>query len=308
MRIPKLGAVPTVLTLVVAFSSHNVQALPQFSVFPGFGFGQAFQPFVQPIQNFNNNVFQPFMQGVMHMIMGHDHGHKFVDDGTESPQATGHDEMFPRDCGRDPDEGTGKLCFPDGLLCQNRVSKAGVQRFRNHYYYFSWLDSDFQLSRGHWSWFNARNYCRKRCMDLVSLDTQQEYDWIKGFMDANVPYFWTSGRLCDFDGCDRPDLFPKNINGWFWSATQVAMPPTNSTRSFHSWSHTGGLGVPQPDNREETQLHGETEACLAVLNNYYGDGIKWHDVACTHEKPIICEDVDGHLAYARQHFPAIRIP
>ena len=37
-------------------------------------------------------------------------------------------------------------------------------------------------------------------------------------------------------------------------------------------------------------------------------GIKWHDVACTHEKPIICEDVDGHLAYARQHFPQIRIP
>ena len=35
-------------------------------------------------------------------------------------------------------------------------------------------------------------------MDLVSIDTQQEYDWIKGFMDGNVPYFWTSGRLCDF--------------------------------------------------------------------------------------------------------------
>jgi len=308
MRIPELGAVPVVLTLVVLFSSHNVEALPQFASFPGFGFGQAFQPFVRPIQNFNTNVFQPFMQGVMHMIMGHDHGHKFTDDGTESPQATGHDEMFPRDCGRDPDEGTGKLCFPDGLLCQNRVSKAGVQRYRNHYYYFSWLDSDLQLQRGHWSWFNARNYCRKRCMDLVSLDTQQEYDWVKGFMNANVPYFWTSGRKCDFDGCDRPDLFPKNINGWFWSATQVAMPPTNSTRSFHDWSHTGGLGVPQPDNREETQLHGESESCMAVLNNYYGDGIKWHDVACTHEKPIICEDVDGHLAYARQHFPQIRIP
>ena len=37
-------------------------------------------------------------------------------------------------------------------------------------------------------------------------------------------------------------------------------------------------------------------------------GIKWHDVACTHEKPIICEDVEGHLAYARQQFPQIRIP
>ena len=24
-------------------------------------------------------------------------------------------------------------------------------------------------------------------------------------------------------------------------------------------------------------------------------GIKWHDVACHHEKPIICEDEPGHL-------------
>ena len=66
------------------------------------------------------------------------------------------------------------------------VSKAGVQRFGNHYYYFSWLDSDFQLSRGSWSWFNARNYCRKRCMDLVSFETPQEWDWVRGFMDGEI--------------------------------------------------------------------------------------------------------------------------
>ena len=45
---------------------------------------------------------------------------------------------------------------------------------------------------------------------------------------VNVPYFWTSGRLCDFDGCDRPDFFPKNINGWFWSANQARLAPTDS--------------------------------------------------------------------------------
>ena len=28
----------------------------------------------------------------------------------------------------------------------------------------------------------------------------------------------------------------------------------------------------QPDNREETQQGGETESCMAVLNNFYGDG------------------------------------
>ena len=65
---------------------------------------------------------------------------------------------------------------------------------------------------------------------------------------------------------------------------------------------------------------------MAVLNNYYGDGeetfenyfdceivfpfagIKWPNVACNHEKPIICEDVEGHLGFARQKFQSLRIP
>ena len=64
----------------------------------------------------------------------------------------------------------------------------------------------------------------------------------------------------------------------------------------------------QPDNREQVQQNGEEEACMAVLNNFYGDGIKWHDVACHHEKPIVCEDTEGHLNFARQTFPNIRIP
>ncbi len=41
----------------------------------------------------------------------------FVDDGTREPGATGRDELFPADCGRNPHDGTGKMCFPDGLLC-----------------------------------------------------------------------------------------------------------------------------------------------------------------------------------------------
>ncbi len=61
-----------------------------------------------------------------------------------------------------------------------------------------------------------------------------------------MKYFWTSGRLCDFDGCDQPQFFPKNINGWFWSANQDRLSPTNCTGShgsngcFHDWSFTGG--------------------------------------------------------------------
>jgi len=249
------------------------------------------------------NLFRP----VQNLFGG---GGSFSDDGTQRPKADGVEELFPSDCGRNTNSGTGKLCFPDGLLCKERVNRGGVQRFGGHLYWFSWQDNDPSVRNAKWDWFNARNYCRKRCMDLVSFETRQEYDWVKGFINGNVPYFWTSGRLCDFDGCDRPDFFPKNINGWFWSANQARLAPTNSNSAFHDWSRTGGFQPPkaQPDNREQIQRGGETESCMAVLNNFYGDGIKWHDVACHHEKPIICEDVEGHLSFARQTFPNIRIP
>jgi hypothetical protein len=47
-------------------------------------------------------------------------GGNFEDDGTPSPQSTGREELFPSDCGRNTADGTGKLCFPDGLLCRDR--------------------------------------------------------------------------------------------------------------------------------------------------------------------------------------------
>ena len=62
---------------------------------------------------------------------------------------------------------------------------------------------------------------------------------MKLFFISDVKYIWTSGRLCNFDGCDRPDFFPKIINGWFWSANQARLNPTNGT-AFHDWSFTGG--------------------------------------------------------------------
>merc|ERR1711874_345056 len=60
-----------------------------------------------------------------------------------------------------------------------------------------------------------------------------------------------------------------------------------SGRSYNNvnWSNTGGARPPrpQPDNREGD------EVCLAVLNNFYNDGVRFHDVSCHHRKPIICE-------------------
>ena len=40
---------------------------------------------------------------------------------------------------------------------------------------------------------------------------------------------------------------------------------------------------PQPDNREGNEF------CVAILNNFYSDGIKFHDVSCHHTKPALCE-------------------
>ena len=73
----------------------------------------------------------------------------------------------------------------------------------------------------------------------------------------DLPYIWTSGRLCNFKGFDREDLQPARVNGWFWSGSGVKMAPTNSTPpgwSYQPWSYTGHKSqfadkdVPQPDN------------------------------------------------------------
>jgi len=244
--------------------------------------GNFLRDLLRPLTNF----FRPVTSGFRGLFGGNT---------ISALRSDGRDPLFPADCGRD-DQGKGKLCFGDPDLCRARTNMAGIHRFGGRNYYMSWQDSSARVRNTKWDWFNARNYCRKRCMDLVSFESQQEYDWVKGFIDGSVPYFWTSGRKCNFGGCDKPEFFPKLINGWFWSANQVKMPPTNGNQ-FHDWSHTGGAGRPQPDNREQVQQGGEEEACMAVLNNFYGDGIRWHDVACHHEKPIICEDEPGHLQF-----------
>ena len=59
------------------------------------------------------------------------------------------------------------------------LNNGGIDKFGNHNYLFSWLSNDNGVRNAKWDWFNARNYCRKRCMDLVSFETQQEYEWVK---------------------------------------------------------------------------------------------------------------------------------
>lgn len=66
--------------------------------------------------------------------------------------------------------------------------------------------------------------------------------------EFQVKYIWTSGRICDFKGCDRPDLLPTRVRGWFWTAELQKLAPTTD-RQQNDWSENGGIGQPQPDNR-----------------------------------------------------------
>uniref|UniRef100_T1H8Y7 C-type lectin domain-containing protein n=2 Tax=Rhodnius prolixus TaxID=13249 RepID=T1H8Y7_RHOPR len=145
-----------------------------------------------------------------------------------------------------------------------------------------------------------------RCMDSVSLQTSAENDFIKKrLVEDKVKYIWTSGRICDFKGCDRADLQPRRTNGWFWTSDLQKLPPTTD-RNQNDWSNSGGIKIPQPDNREELQ-NGAAENCLAVLNNFYGDGIHWHDVACHHRKPFVCEDSESLLQYVQYTNPNLKL-
>lgn len=44
-------------------------------------------------------------------------------------------------------------------------------------YFFSWRDPS--LKGVEYDWLSARNFCRRRCMDSVSLETSLENEWIK---------------------------------------------------------------------------------------------------------------------------------
>ena len=78
------------------------------------------------------------------------------------------------------------------------VNKGGVQRFNGHLYWFSWQDDDNSVRNAKWDWFNARNYCRKRCMDLVSFETREEYEWVKGFINGEWILLGTCLQMKEF--------------------------------------------------------------------------------------------------------------
>jgi len=198
----------------------------------------------------------------------------------------------------------------------SKCSRRPKQLSHGSHNYFLSEDSGFRGARV--GWLDARNLCREQCMDLVSIETFEENMMVMKLVhQRGLKDVWTSGRLCNFKGCDAKHLQPKHINGWFWSGSGVRMAPTNSTPDGwmrNPWSHTGYIGqflsgnsVGQPDNAEYLlNPSGVTvEACLSINNDWYHDGIAWHDAACYHKKPFICEDSDNLMRRARNLSPNI---
>merc|ERR1711973_543143 len=141
---------------------------------------------------------------------------------------------------------------------------------------------------------------------LSALKQKPKMKWSNKSSREKLPYIWTSGRMCDFKGCEnRTDLEPLIVNGWFWPANQVQLAPTDKIPpgwSYQPWSPTGHFKRSQPDNAEFS-INNTTEACLGVLNNVYKDGIQWHDIACYHTKAVICEDSPTLLNFVRRKNP-----
>jgi len=209
---------------------------------------------------------------------------------------------------------SGKVCLPEAELCAERQQKAGHKKGpRGKSYWFSWDSDEQTLRNARWNWFTARNYCRKRCMDVISLESLQEQEFVgQNMARAGVREVWTSGRLCDkeVDGCDQPRFQPYNVNGWFWAATLGTMGPTNnfSGRKFNGWSNNGQSGRAQPDGILKQDGFGD-QACMALLDNFFNDGLSWHDTKCNDRRHIVCEDLPvGNINFVRQQNPGINIP
>lgn len=208
------------------------------------------------------------------------------------------------------------LARPNPIKCSRRPRQL-IDKGTGHYYFFS----DNTQFKGHKAgWLDARNLCREMCMDLISIETPTENKMVQDILlNQNIHSVWTSGRLCNFVGCDAPHLQPRNINGWFWSGSGARIAPTNSTPPGwpnRPWSNTGYIGqflhnrdVPQPDNAEYLVQPSlvTVEACLSVNNDWYNDGVRWHDTACYRKMPFICEDSENMMRRARALNPNVII-
>ena len=64
------------------------------------------------------------------------------------------------------------------------------------------------------------------------------------------------------------------------------------------WSRYGSNGRHQPDNSGHQGNDPATmENCVAVLNNWFEDGVSFHDQRCMNKHPALCEDAEDMLNF-----------
>ena len=99
---------------------------------------------------------------------------------------------------------------------------------------------------------NLDHYILQSFKKFLTTETPEEIEFLKQRLINDAQRFtWTSGRKCNFNGCNRTDLQPSIVKGWFWPPTGIKIPYNEAeTRPTGPWSTTGGDGRPQPDNRE----------------------------------------------------------
>ena len=60
-------------------------------------------------------------------------------------------------------------------------------KWSGHNYFLSWREPWHKFED--WDWFNGRNFCRDRCMDLISFDTPGEFKLFAAIMQKGKTRF-----------------------------------------------------------------------------------------------------------------------
>ena len=90
------------------------------------------------------------------------------------------------------EDGRPLLNKPKVDLCKSRKYH---EKYGNHHYFLSWREPWNKFED--WDWFNARNFCRERCMDLVSFEDPEEYRHFATLMHKGkyLEFMWNFCRV-----------------------------------------------------------------------------------------------------------------
>ena len=81
-------------------------------------------------------------------------------------------------------------------------------------------------------WSSAGDWCQERCMDLVSIETEEEWSLIRNKMEAaGAKFIWTSGHKCDRDVGQR-QVF-NTVSEWVLWKLLYPCFPVSAYQAYH---------------------------------------------------------------------------